>query len=86
MSIYEPIESTDSRRHLQLRSPVTLERTGDGETAQLGGRELGESSGELSDRRTGASDDHRSGHAEHPLERQIGVGLSVLSGHPGLSI
>ena len=25
MSLYEPIESTDSRRHLQLRSPVTLE-------------------------------------------------------------
>jgi succinate-semialdehyde dehydrogenase/glutarate-semialdehyde dehydrogenase len=29
MSIYEPIESTDSRRHLQLRSPVTLETTGE---------------------------------------------------------
>ena len=29
MSIYEPIESTDSRRHLQLRSPVTLEPTGE---------------------------------------------------------
>jgi acyl-CoA reductase-like NAD-dependent aldehyde dehydrogenase len=29
MSIYEPIESNDSRRHLQLRSPVTLERTGE---------------------------------------------------------
>ena len=27
MSIYEPLESTDSRRHLQLRSPVTLEPT-----------------------------------------------------------
>ena len=29
MSIYEPIESTDSRRHLQLRSPVTLEPSGE---------------------------------------------------------
>ena len=29
MSIYEPIESTDSRRHLQLRSPVTLEPAGE---------------------------------------------------------
>ena len=29
MSIYEPIESSDSRRHLQLRSPVTLEPTGE---------------------------------------------------------
>ena len=27
MSNYEPIESSDSRRHLQLRSPVTLEPT-----------------------------------------------------------
>ena len=29
MSIYEPITSDDSRRHLQLRSPVTLEPTGE---------------------------------------------------------
>ncbi|MFT4520856.1 MAG: acyl-CoA reductase-like NAD-dependent aldehyde dehydrogenase, partial [Halioglobus sp.] len=29
MSIFEPIESNDSRRHLQLRSPVTLEPTGE---------------------------------------------------------
>ncbi|MEH6584070.1 MAG: aldehyde dehydrogenase family protein, partial [Halioglobus sp.] len=29
MSIFEPIESTDARRHLQLRSPVTLEPTGE---------------------------------------------------------
>ena len=29
MSIYEPIESSDSRRHLQLSSPVTLEKTGE---------------------------------------------------------
>lgn len=29
MSLYEPLESTDSRRHLQLRSPVTLEPTGE---------------------------------------------------------
>ncbi|MCR9106944.1 MAG: aldehyde dehydrogenase family protein [Gammaproteobacteria bacterium] len=29
MSIYEAIESTDSRRRLQLRSPVTLEPTGE---------------------------------------------------------
>jgi acyl-CoA reductase-like NAD-dependent aldehyde dehydrogenase len=29
MSIYEPLESSDSRRHLQLRSPVTLEPTGE---------------------------------------------------------
>ncbi|GAB5452853.1 MAG: succinic semialdehyde dehydrogenase [Halioglobus sp.] len=29
MSIYEPIESNDSRRRLQLRSPVTLEPTGE---------------------------------------------------------
>jgi len=29
MSIYEPIESTDSRRHLQLRSPVTLQPAGE---------------------------------------------------------
>ncbi|MEP5763567.1 MAG: aldehyde dehydrogenase family protein [Halieaceae bacterium] len=29
MSIYEPIESDDSRRHLQLRSPVTLEPAGE---------------------------------------------------------
>jgi acyl-CoA reductase-like NAD-dependent aldehyde dehydrogenase len=29
MSIYEPIESTDSRRHLKLSSPVTLEQTGE---------------------------------------------------------
>ncbi|MEZ5566926.1 MAG: aldehyde dehydrogenase family protein [Halioglobus sp.] len=29
MSIYEVIESTDSRRHLKLRSPVTLEPTGE---------------------------------------------------------
>ena len=29
MSIYEVIESADSRRHLQLRSPVTLEPTGE---------------------------------------------------------
>ncbi|KZX54946.1 aldehyde dehydrogenase [Halioglobus sp. HI00S01] len=29
MSLYEPIESNDSRRHLQLRSPVTLEPTGE---------------------------------------------------------
>jgi len=29
MSIYEPIASDDSRRHLQLRSPVTMEITGE---------------------------------------------------------
>jgi len=29
MSIYEPIASDDSRRHLQLRSPVSLEPTGE---------------------------------------------------------
>ncbi len=29
MSLYEPIESNDSRRRLQLRSPVTLEPTGE---------------------------------------------------------
>ena len=29
MSIYEPLESTDSRRRLQLRSPVTLEPIGE---------------------------------------------------------
>ncbi|NND68092.1 MAG: aldehyde dehydrogenase family protein [Halioglobus sp.] len=29
MSIFEPIESTDSRRHLQLKSPVTLEPIGE---------------------------------------------------------
>ncbi len=29
MSIYEPLESNDSRRHLKLRSPVTLEETGE---------------------------------------------------------
>ncbi|MEH6635532.1 MAG: aldehyde dehydrogenase family protein [Halioglobus sp.] len=29
MSIYEPIASNDSRRHLQLRSPVNLEPTGE---------------------------------------------------------
>ncbi len=29
MSIYEAIESSDTRRHLQLRSPVTLEPTGE---------------------------------------------------------
>ena len=29
MSIFEAIESNDSRRHLQLRSPVTLEPTGE---------------------------------------------------------
>ena len=29
MSIYESIETTDSRRHLQLRSPVTLEPSGE---------------------------------------------------------
>jgi len=29
MSIYEPLESADSHRHLQLRSPVTLEPTGE---------------------------------------------------------
>ena len=29
MSIYEPVASSDSRRHLQLRSPVTLEPTGE---------------------------------------------------------
>ena len=29
MSIYEPIASSDARRHLQLRSPVTLEPTGE---------------------------------------------------------
>ena len=29
MSIYEPIESTDSRRHLQLRNPATMELTGE---------------------------------------------------------
>ena len=29
MSIYEPITSDDSRRHLQLRSPVSLEPTGE---------------------------------------------------------
>ncbi|MFT4613196.1 MAG: acyl-CoA reductase-like NAD-dependent aldehyde dehydrogenase [Bacteroidia bacterium] len=29
MSIYEPIESNDSRRHLQLKSPVTLEPIGE---------------------------------------------------------
>ncbi|MFT5482315.1 MAG: acyl-CoA reductase-like NAD-dependent aldehyde dehydrogenase [Halieaceae bacterium] len=29
MSIYEPIESNDSRRHLQLRSPITLETSGE---------------------------------------------------------
>jgi acyl-CoA reductase-like NAD-dependent aldehyde dehydrogenase len=29
MSIYEPLASTDSRRHLQLRSPVTLEPSGE---------------------------------------------------------
>jgi len=29
MSLYEPIESDDSRRHLQLRSPVTLEPIGE---------------------------------------------------------
>ena len=29
MSIYESIESNDSRRRLKLRSPVTLETTGE---------------------------------------------------------
>ncbi len=29
MSSYEPLASTDSRRHLQLKSPVTLEPTGE---------------------------------------------------------
>jgi acyl-CoA reductase-like NAD-dependent aldehyde dehydrogenase len=29
MSIYEPMESTDSRRHLRLRSPIDLEPTGE---------------------------------------------------------
>jgi succinate-semialdehyde dehydrogenase/glutarate-semialdehyde dehydrogenase len=29
MSIYEPLGSDDTRRHLQLRSPVTLEATGE---------------------------------------------------------
>jgi acyl-CoA reductase-like NAD-dependent aldehyde dehydrogenase len=29
MSIYEPIASDDSRRHLQLRSPITLEPAGE---------------------------------------------------------
>lgn len=29
MSIYEAIETSDSRRHLQLRSPITLEPTGE---------------------------------------------------------
>ena len=29
MSIYESIESNDSRRHLKLRSPVTMEVTGE---------------------------------------------------------
>ena len=29
MSIYEPIESNDSRRHLQLRSPISLEPAGE---------------------------------------------------------
>jgi len=29
MSIHEPLESTDARRHLRLRSPVTLEPTGE---------------------------------------------------------
>ncbi|MBT4522076.1 MAG: aldehyde dehydrogenase family protein [Halieaceae bacterium] len=29
MSIYEPVTSDDSRRHLQLRSPITLETTGE---------------------------------------------------------
>lgn len=29
MSIYEPIESTDARRHLQLRSPINLQPTGE---------------------------------------------------------
>ena len=29
MSIYEPIASSDARRHLQLRSPVTMEPTGE---------------------------------------------------------
>ncbi|MCB1694930.1 MAG: aldehyde dehydrogenase family protein [Pseudomonadales bacterium] len=29
MSLYEPIVSSDGRRHLQLRSPVTLEPTGE---------------------------------------------------------
>lgn len=29
MSIYEPLESTDARRHLQLRSPITLQPTGE---------------------------------------------------------
>ncbi len=29
MSIYEPIESSDARRHLQLRSPITLQPTGE---------------------------------------------------------
>ena len=29
MSIYEPMESSDARRHLQMRSPVTLELSGE---------------------------------------------------------
>ena len=29
MPIYEPLQSTDSHRHLQLRSPVTLEPIGE---------------------------------------------------------
>ncbi|MDG1387189.1 MAG: aldehyde dehydrogenase family protein [Halioglobus sp.] len=29
MSLYEPLESSDSRRHLQLRSPVTLQPIGE---------------------------------------------------------
>ena len=29
MSIYEAIETNDSRRHLQLRSPITLEPCGE---------------------------------------------------------
>ncbi|MFK8048704.1 MAG: aldehyde dehydrogenase family protein [Halioglobus sp.] len=29
MSIYEPIESSDARRHLQMRSPINMEPTGE---------------------------------------------------------
>ena len=40
MSIYEPIASDDSRRHLQLRSPVSLEVNDEVLFGKYGGTEV----------------------------------------------
>ena len=57
-----------------------LERGLDRDTAEVHRGEVGERAGELPDRRTGRSDDHRTGHGASSAERLLGRSDSVGTG------